>query len=279
MSFIPPMLCSRLQDPGLIDDPRYISEPKLDGQRAQIHVADGRTVACYSRPGRELISLPGLAGLRDIRWPAGAAVLDGELFSGTGMDGIDAILTARQRDGRDIAFGAFDLLQLDGVDLMAEPWADRRKRLEDLLASPQTPQLQLVSTFDDAQRLWTVWVVEWGGEGIVLKDRRSVYRPGVRSRVWWKAKHKLTLTVDVLECASKLVTWGDWGQACVMSFAYRDRRTGELATVEQAVRVSGSDEWRPRRGPAEILCWGILRSGLLRHPLFVGWQPSAARRR
>jgi hypothetical protein len=31
----------------------------------------------------------------------------------------------------------------------------------------------LVPAFDDAQRLWTVWVVEWGGEGIVLKDRPS----------------------------------------------------------------------------------------------------------
>lgn len=47
---------------------------------------------------------------------------------------------------------------------------------------------------------------------------------------------------------------------------YRDPRSGELVTVEQAVRVSGADEWAPRRGPAEILCWGVLRSGLLWHP-------------
>jgi ATP-dependent DNA ligase len=60
-----------------------------------------------------------------------------------------------------------------------------------------------------------------GGESIVLKDRRSVYRAGVRSRSWWKAKHKLTLPVEVLQCASALVRWGDSGQAAVMAFTYQ----------------------------------------------------------
>jgi hypothetical protein len=71
--------------------------------------------------------------------------------------------------------------------------------------------VQLVPACDDARRLWATWVVEWGGEGIVLKHRRSVYRPGVRSRVWWKAKHRLVLPVEVLQCAPELIEWGDWG--------------------------------------------------------------------
>jgi hypothetical protein len=62
---------------------------------------------------------------------------------------------------------------------------------------------------------------------------------------------------------------GRLGQACMMAFEYRDARTGELVTVEQAVRVSRPSEWTPRRGPAEIVCWGIFRSGLLRHPVLV----------
>jgi hypothetical protein len=129
-----------------------------------------------------------------------------------------------------------------GREVTAEPWTDRRKRL------------------------WRVWALEWGGEGIVLKDRRSVYRPGTRSRASWKAKHKLVLPVEVLHCAAELVRWGDWGRACVMAFAYRDPRTGASVTVEQAVRVPHGDEQTPQRGPAEILCWGVLRSGQLRHP-------------
>src|SRR5262245_29867522 len=44
MSFIPPMLSSRLTDQRLLADPRYIAEPKLDGQRAQLHIDGGRVV-------------------------------------------------------------------------------------------------------------------------------------------------------------------------------------------------------------------------------------------
>src|SRR5215475_7767381 len=50
MPFIPPMRCSRLDDPAWLADRRYIAESKLDGQRAQVHIREGRAVACYSRP-------------------------------------------------------------------------------------------------------------------------------------------------------------------------------------------------------------------------------------
>jgi ATP-dependent DNA ligase len=59
--FIPPMLCTTLRDPSRLADPRYMAEPKFDGQRAQIHVAGGRTVAAYSRAGRSLLVQAGLA--------------------------------------------------------------------------------------------------------------------------------------------------------------------------------------------------------------------------
>jgi ATP-dependent DNA ligase len=69
---------------------------------------------------------------------------------------------------------------------MAEPWMDRRTRLEDLFPDGITDhRMQLAPTFEDAARLWPVWVLEWGGEGIVLEDHRSTYRPGMRSRSWW----------------------------------------------------------------------------------------------
>src|SRR5688500_17063842 len=40
MSFIPPMLATRLEDPRQLADPRYSAEPKVDGQRAQAHIHD-----------------------------------------------------------------------------------------------------------------------------------------------------------------------------------------------------------------------------------------------
>jgi ATP-dependent DNA ligase len=50
MPFIPPMLATRLEDPRRLADPRYSVEPKLDGQRAQLHVRDRRTATCSAAP-------------------------------------------------------------------------------------------------------------------------------------------------------------------------------------------------------------------------------------
>jgi ATP-dependent DNA ligase len=78
-----------------------------------------------------------------------------------------------------MAFAAFDLLELDGQSVViAEPWTARRKRLEDLLEQPP-PGVCLIPVTEDAPALWDTWVGQ-GGEGIVLKERTSLYHPGIR---------------------------------------------------------------------------------------------------
>ncbi len=169
-----------------LEDPRYSAEPKLDGQRAQIHVREHRTVHAFSRPGRELLTLPGLAWLRKLRWPVASAVLDREAMAGDGSEGIQAVFEARHRVGSPMAFAAFDVLEVDSHVVMGEPWTARRKRLEDLLEVPPRG-IWLVPVTDDAPALWDTWV-GIGGEGIVLKERTSLYRPGMRSPAWLKPK-------------------------------------------------------------------------------------------
>ena len=51
---------------------------------------------------------------------------------------------------------------------------------------------------EDAPALWDTWV-GIGGEGIVLKERTSLYRPGVRSPAGLKLKPKLTLDARIPE--------------------------------------------------------------------------------
>jgi bifunctional non-homologous end joining protein LigD len=138
--FIPPMLATRLEDPHRLADVRCIAEPKLDGQRAQLHVRRHRIVHAFSRPSRELIRLPGLAWLRDVRWAIASAVLDGEAVAGDGSEGIQAVFEARHRPGSQIAFAAFDLLELDGQSALAEPWTARRKRLEGIAVRRDRPR-------------------------------------------------------------------------------------------------------------------------------------------
>ena len=52
-----------------------------------------------------------------------------------------------------MSFLAFDLLTLNGQDVMREPWKDRRKRLEDLFATLTLPHVGLVPVTEDAATL------------------------------------------------------------------------------------------------------------------------------
>src|SRR5262245_53882683 len=97
------MLCERLTDPARLGDRRYVAEPKLDGQRAQFHVEGGRAVACYSRPGLDLLRHAGMVWLRELVWPFDAAVLDGEACAGDGHKGIQAVFAERKRPGGDMS--------------------------------------------------------------------------------------------------------------------------------------------------------------------------------
>jgi ATP-dependent DNA ligase len=226
--FIPPMLCTSLRDRNRLGDPRYVAEPKFDGQRAQVHIAGGRTIGAYSRRALPLLNHAGLAWLRDVWWPVTQAVLDSEVCGDTGSDGIQSVLEARGRRNAVTSFLAFDVLSVDGRDVMAEPWTDRRKRLEDIGSGLDSKRLAVVPVTDDAARLWELWVGQQGGEGIVLKERRAPYRPGVRSPAWFKLKNRLTLRVQVLDGSPTLVKWGDWGRAAKVRLAY----TQDLPVVQ-----------------------------------------------
>ena len=186
------------------------------------------------------------------------------------MEGILGVLEAR-KSRAPLAFLAFDVLQVDGCEIMSEPWADWRKRLEDLGAALTVPNVTIVPATDDAVQLWTTWV-GWGGEGIILKDRRSPYRAGVRSPEWLKVKHRHTLPVRVESGDPTLVRWGDWGWAVRLTLTYRHPHTRRPVRIEEIVRVPQPDRFALRAGErGEVFCWGFLPNGRLRHPVWIRW--------
>jgi len=95
-------------------------------------------------------------------------------------------------------------------------------------------------------------------------------RPGMRSLAWLKLKPKLTLEVVVTGGPAERVRWGDWGEAVMLAFRYTHPRTGAEVEIRQAVRV-------PRDLPFDLtigarlalICWGVMPSGLLRHPVLI----------
>lgn len=89
-------------------------------------------------------------------------------------------------------FIAFDALQIDGTELLALPYAERRRRLEVLFASRAltSPWTLCPQTTDPATA--REWMENWtdvsGVEGLVLKKLNQRYQAG--SRGWTKIRRR-----------------------------------------------------------------------------------------
>jgi hypothetical protein len=106
----------------------------------------------------------------------------------------------------------------------------------------------------------------------VLKEPTSIYRPCIRSPAWLKVKPKVTLEVVVTGGSSEPIPWGDWGLAVMLEIAYQHPRNGKLVEIRQAIRIRRDEPLTfHQRERAELICWGVMPSGMLRHPLFVRW--------
>ncbi|TML99935.1 MAG: ATP-dependent DNA ligase [Actinobacteria bacterium] len=174
-------------------------EWKLDGIRIQIHRRD-REVRVYTRNLREITAvLPGIvaavAGL-----PVRQAVLDGEaLWMSDGgpaafQDTVSQIDSDAPPEG--IVTFLFDLLHVDGEDLLDVPLHERAARLEAI-----APRLKIPAVFtDDPQEAQRVLdeSLSAGHEGVVVKDSSSLYAAGRRGKSWRKVKPVRTYDLVVL---------------------------------------------------------------------------------
>ena len=86
-----------------------------------------------------------------------------------------------------IFFYAFDLLRLDGKELLAHPLSERKAMLQKLLKSPPGVIRFSASLGEDAEELVRK-AREIGVEGLIGKRKNSVYEPGRRSGAWIKLK-------------------------------------------------------------------------------------------
>lgn len=163
---------------------RWSVEPKLDGWRAMVSVADAR-VSVRSRRGRPL-DVPELQPLASVGLDL---VLDGELVAGGGrMDDFYGLAPAlaRRRRTTALSFAAFDVLWIDGNLTTPLAYDDRRRLLEQLELSPPVTVVPRWAG-DDADALLDA-CEHHGVEGVVLKRRDSPYRAGQRSTAWRKVK-------------------------------------------------------------------------------------------
>ena len=100
----------------------------------------------------------------------------------------------------------FDLLAADGEDLRPAPFAERRSRLEELMAQVDAAWHLTPSTNDvDVARRWFTEFESAGCDGIVAKEVAGPYRSGQRAMV--KLKHRRS--VDTVIGGYRLHKEGD----------------------------------------------------------------------
>jgi DNA ligase-1 len=197
----PFMLASALEgESGQLGDSReWLAEWKWDGMRAQLIRRAGR-LSIWSR-GEELVTerFPEIAGAAEQRELD--AVLDGEIlvWGDAGVRPFGELQTriGRKRPGRKllaerpVAFLAYDLLEHEGRDLRPLPLAERRRRLETLLAARDgTLMLSPAIAADDWPALAAAREQsrKRGVEGLMLKRLDAPYASGRTRGAWWKWK-------------------------------------------------------------------------------------------
>ncbi len=165
--------------------PEWSYEVKWDGYRAQV-VKNGTVVTLASRNLKNITAQFPHVAAAAARIDANRALLDGEVVAvdAEGRPSFQA-LHHWATEGLSIVFYAFDLLHLDGRDLLRIPLDDRRSALRrvigdgGLLVSEPLP-----GTPAQIERA----VRELQLEGVVAKRRRSFYEPGRRSDAWVKVR-------------------------------------------------------------------------------------------
>lgn len=174
--------------PSIVEGPEWVFEEKYDGIRAVAGRERG-DVKLWSRTFQDLTKgfphiVEAVKALGD-----GDLVLDGELVTLDEM-GVSRFQLFQRRGiagASPTRYAVFDLLEEDGRSLTSRPLSERRAALERLLGAGTAPLFvsrRLArdgkAAYSEAKRL--------GWEGIIAKDERSLYQPGLRSALWRKVK-------------------------------------------------------------------------------------------
>ncbi|MEP7338854.1 MAG: ATP-dependent DNA ligase [Acidobacteriota bacterium] len=242
------MSAHKIDDPKAIFDrlkgKQIIFEVKYDGARLQIHIRNGNKpqIKCYSRRlNDDTEAMPDVVAAVRKSWTGGDAIIEGEVVAYDKAlkkkQPFQAVLTrlGRKHDIEEkarelpLVLYLFDLIYLDGKDLMELPQAERRQMLATLFRPTDRVKLSDGITTDriEKQDKFFQRAIKAGHEGLMAKDPDATYLPGRRTDRWMKLKPEFE-TLDVA------VVGGIYGTG---------RRRGLLSSLIVAVR--DKDTFKP----------------------------------
>jgi ATP-dependent DNA ligase I len=246
---VQPMLASTAA--GVIEALEQVGEAsvewKLDGIRVQVH-RDAGAVRVWTRNLNEITErVPGVVRIVE-RFPVGTVILDGEVL-GLSEEGEPLAFQDTVSTETAVTPFFFDVLHVDGRDLIDLPLRERRDVLEAIAGSRAVPGVITSQPHDAAAVLDEA--LGRGHEGVVVKDVRSVYLAGRRGKAWLKIKpvHTLDLVVLAVEHGSGRRR----GRLSNIHLGARDPATGSFVMVGKTFK--GMTD--------EMLAWQTERFGAL----------------
>jgi bifunctional non-homologous end joining protein LigD len=287
----------------LTDSDNYLFEVKWDGLRALLFLKNGK-VELQNRNRRDTTM-----GYPEIQGAGGSikartAILDGEVVVlndrglpdfgrlQTRFGHIDPRNVEAVRDTNPAVYVAFDLLHLDGKDLINEPLEKRKNSLRNVLV--ENPHLVFGDhVTKDGSRFYSE-LLKLGFEGVIAKDRGSQYLPGVRSSYWVKVKGAQTIDAFVVGYTAgegartssfgalvmvmydrdgKMVHVGNVGggfdhKTLDTIRSQLDRLVTKTPVVKEPIEAPSPIVWVKPRIVCEILYSNITRDKKLRFPRF-----------
>jgi DNA ligase-1 len=235
------MSAHKVDDPHVIFErlagKQILFEVKYDGARLQIHIRGGRKaeIKCYSRRlNDDTEAMPDVVAAVQKAWTGGDAIIEGEVVAyDKTLKKKQPFQTVLMRLGRKyqieekarelpLVLYLFDLVYLDGKDLMELPQTERRQMLETLFHPTDRVKLSagLVTDRIEKEEKFFQQAIKAGHEGLMAKDPDATYLPGRRTDRWMKLKPEFE-TLDVV------VVGGIYGTG---------RRRGLLSSLIVAVR-------------------------------------------
>lgn len=184
-----PMLATLVDKP--FDEEGWLYEIKWDGYRA---------MAMCNKSGLELLSRNNKSfnekfyPIYDALKALGLrAVLDGEVvvLNNSGISSFGALQNWRSEADGNLVYYVFDLLWLNGHNLIGLPLSRRRELLREILPKEEDGPIRESKNFETSATEFLKAAGKMGLEGIIAKKADSPYLPGDRGKDWLKIKlHK-----------------------------------------------------------------------------------------
>jgi bifunctional non-homologous end joining protein LigD len=179
-----PMLATLVDEP--FNRTGWIFEIKWDGYRALAEVDHGE-VKLYSRNHKSFVEC--YAEVVDtLKMLDCQAVFDGEIVvvDDKGYSQFQLLQNYPKTGQGLLLYYVFDLLELNGQDLRAEPLRVRKQKLVKVIRN--LPNVKVSEHIEERGTDYFHAARKLGIEGIIAKDVNSPYLEGVRSHAWLKIK-------------------------------------------------------------------------------------------